>query len=110
MTRPDVAQVVIAAGGLGTRVRDWSTFLPKEFTPVAGTPAIVRLLDEIAAAGPANVVVVYHPYYEPFIRWIRRVLAPGAVARYRHNAGLPWAAPPGREGSLQVRFVRQRGR
>ncbi|GAA1824894.1 hypothetical protein HC028_26255 [Planosporangium flavigriseum] len=68
------AQVVIAAGGLGTRVGEWTHVLPKEFQPVDGRPAIVWLLDEIAALSPADVECVYHPYYEPFIGWAARTL------------------------------------
>jgi UTP-glucose-1-phosphate uridylyltransferase len=109
MTRSRPIQVIVAAGGLGTRVQPWSTFLPKEFTPVAGRPGLVHLLDEIAACGPAHVVIVYHPYYEPFIRWARTVLAPGATAGYRHAARLPPAPAPARE-DLCVTFVRQHGR
>ncbi len=102
-------RVVVAAGGLGTRVRDWSVFLPKEFAPVDGQPAIVRLLTEISALGPAQVVVVYHPYYEPFIRWARRVLSGGATARYHRMAGLPPGSLP-RWEQLDLTFVRQHGR
>lgn len=94
MTRRDRTRVVVAAGGLGTRVRDWSAFLPKEFTPVDGQPGIVRLLSEISALGPAHVVVVYHPYYEPFIRWARTVLTSRAAARYCRTAGLPEGSVP----------------
>ena len=109
MTGRDVTQVVVAAGGLGTRVQDWSAFAPKEFTPVDGQPGIVRLLGEISALGRARVVVVYHPYYEPFIRWARRVLTTGATARYHRAAGLPPGHAP-RWEQLDLAFVRQHGR
>jgi len=110
VTRRPRNRVVVAAGGLGTRVRDWSAFLPKEFTPVAGQPAIVRLLSEISALAPARVVVVYHPYYEPFIRWARQVLASGATARYHRRAGVPAPSTPPRWEQLDLSFTRQRGR
>jgi hypothetical protein len=29
----------------------------------------VHLLDEIARSGPADVVIVCHPYYETFTGW-----------------------------------------
>ena len=45
------ALVVVAAGGLGTRVHGWAQFIPKEFYPVGGRPGITRLLEEIAGAG-----------------------------------------------------------
>jgi UTP-glucose-1-phosphate uridylyltransferase len=109
VTRRDRARVVVAAGGLGTRVREWSAFLPKEFSPVGGQPAIARLLSEISVLVPARVVVVYHPYYEPFIRWARRVLDSGASARYHQAAGLPSPSTP-RWEQLDLSFTRQRGR
>lgn len=109
VTRHDRTRVVVAAGGLGTRVRDWSAFLPKEFTPVDGQPGIVRLLSEISALGPARVVVVYHPYYEPFIRWARMVLTSGSAARYHRTAGLPDEGVPQWE-QLDLTFIRQHGR
>jgi hypothetical protein len=56
------ALVVVAAGGLGTRVHPWARFIPKEFYPVVGRPGITLLLDEIVGLGPARVVIVYHPY------------------------------------------------
>lgn len=47
------ALVVVAAGGLGTRVHGWARFIPKEFYPVDGRPGITHLLEEIAGLGPA---------------------------------------------------------
>ena len=77
-TRHGPADVIIAAGGLGTRVHPWSRFIPKEFYPVNQRPGILHLFDEIRAIGPARVHFVYHPYYEPFIAWIRQLLTGGA--------------------------------
>ncbi|MEU5148656.1 hypothetical protein AB0G42_15885 [Streptomyces yangpuensis] len=54
--------VVIAAGGLGTRVTGWLLFLPKEFRPVEGRPGLLYVLEESAATGAARAVVVHHPY------------------------------------------------
>src|SRR5580693_7372133 len=56
---------------------------------------IVRLLTEISALSPARVLVVYHPYYEPFIHWARRALTSGATARYHRTAGCHQARPGG---------------
>jgi NDP-sugar pyrophosphorylase family protein len=75
VTGTPVARVIIAAAGLGTRVSAWSRYLPKEFYPVAGRPGIAHLLDEIAALAPAEAVIVYHPYYEPFAAWARTALS-----------------------------------
>src|SRR4051812_14209732 len=101
-------RVVIAAGGLGTRVAPWAQLLPKEFQPVDGRPALVHILDEIAAAGASEAVLVYHRYYEPFIAWIRQVLRPGGGLTYRALAGLPPESGRGYE-RLRLRFVRQHG-
>ncbi|MEV5985993.1 hypothetical protein AB0L85_13335 [Streptomyces sp. NPDC052051] len=100
---------MIAAGGLGTRVGGWSPFLPKEFRPVDGRPGLLHVLDEVAATGIRRTVVVHHPYYTPFVDWVRQVLTPGTLARYRDLAG---QAPPTRsvtEG-LPVEFIAQHGR
>ena len=101
------ALVVVAAGGLGTRVHLWSRFIPKEFYPVDGRPGITHLLEEIAALGPARVVIVYHPYYEQFTAWARQVLSHGDHARYSADAGVgvPAAVPPG----MSVTLIPQHG-
>lgn len=101
------ALVVVAAGGLGTRVHGWAQFIPKEFYPVGGRPAITRLLEEISALGRARVAIVYHPYYEQFAAWSRQVLSPGGHACYSRQAGLdvPAAVPPG----VSVTLIPQRG-
>ena len=97
-----LALVVIAAGGLGTRVHGWARFIPKEFYPVGGRPGLMRLLEEIADLGPARAVIVYHPYYEQFAAWSRQVLSPRDRARYARAAGMeaPAAVPPGVDVSL----------
>jgi UTP-glucose-1-phosphate uridylyltransferase len=99
--------VVVAAGGLGTRVHHWSRFIPKEFYPVTGRPGITLLLEEIAALGPARVVIVYHPYYEQFAAWARQVLSRHDYARYSDAAGMHVAAavPAG----LTISLIPQRG-
>jgi UTP-glucose-1-phosphate uridylyltransferase len=96
------ALVVVAAGGLGTRVHGWARFIPKEFYPVGGRPGITRLLEEISGLGPARVVIVYHPYYEQFAEWGRQALSPDGNARYSRLAGIdvPAAIPPGVTVSL----------
>jgi len=101
------ALVVVAAGGLGTRVHGWARFIPKEFYPVSGRPGITRLLEEIGALGPARVAIVYHPYYEQFAAWGRQVLSPGGHARYSREAGLdvPVAVPR----CASISLIPQRG-
>ncbi|MFD0352903.1 sugar phosphate nucleotidyltransferase [Streptomyces sp. NPDC127110] len=107
-TQTDTA-VVIAAGGLGTRVTGWSPFLPKEFRPVGGRPGLLHVLEESAASGAARAVVVHHPYYAPLIDWTSQVVAPGALARYQEIAQQPVGRQPLAEG-LHVDFIPQHGR
>ncbi|MEV8230608.1 sugar phosphate nucleotidyltransferase [Streptomyces sp. NPDC079167] len=101
--------VVIAAGGLGTRVSGWSPFLPKELRPVQGRPGLLHVLEEAARLGADRAVVVHHPYYAPLIDWTRQVLAPGAQARYRQLAHQPAGHHPLTE-RMQVDFIAQHGR
>ena len=101
-------QVVIAAGGLGTRVHAWSRYLPKEFLPVDGQPGIIHVLEEIAQLGPAHVVIVYNPYYEVFAAWARQALSRYGKARYQRAARLRHPEPDGMPGML-VEFIAQDG-
>ncbi|WP_331726068.1 sugar phosphate nucleotidyltransferase [Streptomyces sp. NBC_01012] len=101
--------VVIAAGGLGTRVAGWSTLLPKELRPVQGRPGLFHVLEEAAESGADRAVVVHHPYYAPLIDWVRQVLAPGALARYRALTHQPAGQCPPTE-RMRVDFVAQHGR
>lgn len=109
MTQALAAQIVVCAGGLGTRVSPWSRHIPKEFSAVAGRPGILHLLDELTALAPARVIVVYHPFYEPFINWARLTLSRGGFAAYQRAAGLPRTDLPLYE-ELDLQFIPQRGR
>jgi UTP-glucose-1-phosphate uridylyltransferase len=107
MTRAEAIRVVVCAGGLGTRIAGWARYIPKEFYPVEGRPGIVHLLEEIAALGPAEVVIVCHPYYDAFTTWARAALSPDGHDSYLHAARLPAAASPA--GALTVSFIAQHG-
>ncbi len=107
MTRTDATHVVVCAGGLGTRIARWARYIPKEFYPVDGRPGIVHLLEEIAALGPAEVVIVCHPYYDAFTSWARAALSQGGHDSYHHAARLPAAALP--LAALTVSFITQDG-
>ncbi|MFC0528588.1 sugar phosphate nucleotidyltransferase [Phytohabitans kaempferiae] len=109
MNSQPITQVIVCAGGLGTRVAPWARHIPKEFHPVAGRPGILHLLDELTALAPARVVVVYHPFYEPFIAWAKTTLSRGGQAAYQRAARLPNTDPPLHE-QLDLRFIPQRGR
>lgn len=109
MSSQPITQIVVCAGGLGTRVAPWARHIPKEFHPVAGRPGILHLLDELTALAPARVVVVYHPFYEPFIAWAKITLSRGGQAAYQRAARLPRTDLPLHE-QLDLRFIPQRGR
>ncbi|MGH7512502.1 MAG: sugar phosphate nucleotidyltransferase [Gemmatimonadales bacterium] len=59
MTNPDTA--IIPCGGLGTRMRPISRWLPKELLPVSLSPLIHWALAEAAGAGLTRAVVVTNP-------------------------------------------------
>lgn len=101
-TRPNV---IIAAGGLGSRVAGWSRYLPKEFRPVNGRPGLTHVLDEAATARAGRVVVVHHPYYNPLIEWARHVLDPDAQSQYDDFI----REPNDRPALPAVEFVAQHG-
>jgi UTP--glucose-1-phosphate uridylyltransferase len=59
MTEPDTA--VIPCGGLGTRMRPISRWLPKELLPVGLAPLIHWALAEVADAGLTRAILVTNP-------------------------------------------------
>jgi UTP-glucose-1-phosphate uridylyltransferase len=107
MTGDGAIRVVVCAGGLGTRIAGWSRYIPKEFYPVGGRPGIVHLLDEIARSGPADVVIVCHPYYEAFTGWARTALSQRGRDRYAQEARL--LPGSGQQDGLTVSFITQHG-
>jgi UTP-glucose-1-phosphate uridylyltransferase len=108
VTGNEQVRVVVAAGGLGTRVRQWARYLPKEFLPVDGRPGIVHVLEEISQLGPARVVIIHHPYYQEFADWARRALSPYGQARYLRAAGRA-ADEHDNTQDLVVDFIAQNG-
>ncbi|MCU1491953.1 MAG: gtaB [Acidimicrobiaceae bacterium] len=91
---------VVPAAGLGTRLRPATDAVPKELLPVGGRPAIDWALEEAAAAGIEEVIVVsstHKPAIESFLSHSRRVRA-----RFE---GLTAIAPG--EHSIRVRVVFQ---
>jgi UTP-glucose-1-phosphate uridylyltransferase len=106
MTRDFALQVVVCAGGLGTRIASWARYIPKEFYPVGGRPAIVHLLEEIAQAGPADVVIVCHPYYRVFTQWASIALSQPGHDHYTRAARL---SPSSSAAAQPTAFITQRG-
>jgi hypothetical protein len=74
--------------------------------PVDGRPGITHLIDEVAALGPAEVVIIYHPYYEAFAAWARTALTRDGQGSYRRAARIPDISWP---ADLTVRLVPQHG-
>ena len=105
----DEVRVVLAAGGLGTRVHHWARYLPKEFYPVGGRPGIAWILDEIAGLGAGHIVIVYHPYYRAFAKWAGQALSHSGETRYRRAARRP-IADRGTARSRTISFIAQHGR
>lgn len=109
LSAPPAPPVVIAAGGLGTRVGTRSPYLPKELRPVGGRPGLAHIVDDAAALGSNQAVVVHHPYYTPLIDWTRQVLSPGALARYHELTSQDAGQIPPAE-HLHLDFIAQHGR
>jgi UTP--glucose-1-phosphate uridylyltransferase len=55
---PSITKAVIPAAGLGTRFVPATKAMPKEMLPVIDTPAIQFVVEEAAAAGLTNVLMV----------------------------------------------------
>ena len=50
-------QAVILAGGKGTRLRPYTTVLPKPMMPVGGKPILEIIIGQLAAAGITKIVI-----------------------------------------------------
>ena len=50
-------QAIILAGGMGTRLRPLTYTLPKPMLPIAGRPALARIVDALALAGCDEVII-----------------------------------------------------
>ncbi|MEU8322537.1 hypothetical protein AB0C33_29620 [Nonomuraea sp. NPDC048881] len=72
-----------------------------------GTFEQARVVVAAGVLGPARVVIVYHPYYEPFVSWARQALA-GGGEQYLRAAGLPLPGE-GPVTGMTVEWVTQKG-
>jgi UTP-glucose-1-phosphate uridylyltransferase len=100
--------VIIAAGGLGTRINEWARFIPKEFLPIGNQPGVAHLFEEITTLGPTNVYFVHHPYYSRFIEWINYLLHDGGLITYETAlAAQGKTARPVKFKDMDMRFVPQ---
>ncbi len=102
--------VVIAAGGLGTRVSQWSQILPKELLPVDGVPGIIHLIKEASTLNPGTIYVVYHPHYEQLIRWVKDCVNTNSSQYHAFTKTLGKNTTPLLGDShLQIEFVPETG-
>ncbi|MDH4144564.1 MAG: UTP--glucose-1-phosphate uridylyltransferase GalU [Acidimicrobiia bacterium] len=60
-----VRKAVIPAAGLGTRFLPVTKAVPKEMLPVVDRPAIQYVIEEAAAAGIEDVLLISSPYKKP---------------------------------------------
>lgn len=61
MKQVKVKKAVIPVAGFGTRMLPASKAIPKEMLPVVDKPAIQYVIEEAAAAGLTDIVLVTHP-------------------------------------------------
>ena len=68
MIRPAAWPALVLAAGLGTRLRPLSAVRAKAALPVAGRPIVIRILEQLKAAGVERVVVNLHHRAETIAR------------------------------------------
>jgi len=73
---------LVLAAGLGTRLRPLSTLRAKAALPVAGRPLIVRILEQLRAAGVQRVVINLHHRPETITRVVGDGARVGLDVRY----------------------------
>ena len=82
MIRPAAWPAVVLAAGLGTRLRPLSAVRAKAALPVAGRPIVIRILEQLKAAGVERVVVNLHHRAETIARVVGDGRQLGLDVRY----------------------------
>ncbi|MBI4568485.1 MAG: NTP transferase domain-containing protein [Planctomycetes bacterium] len=90
---------VILAAGKGQRLRPLSDAVPKMLAPVAGQPIIARVMEQIAAAGVADFVVVAHEGDRRLAQALRQTPFPVALALQRERLGMAHALLQARDAA-----------
>lgn len=85
---------MVLAAGLGTRLRPLTDELPKPLCPVGGRAPVSVVVDRLAAAGAAKVVVNVHHLAAAWDGWATRQALPVTVERE------PGQAPLGTAGGI----------
>ena len=91
-------QVVILAGGLGTRLRPVTTQIPKPMVPVAGVPYLEHQLRLLAKQGLTDVVLLTGHLGEQISDYFQTGSSLGLRLRYSREQ-----APMGTGGALRER-------
>lgn len=98
MIRPAAWPALVLAAGLGTRLRPLSAVRAKAALPVAGRPIVIRILEQLKAAGVERVVVNLHHRAETIARVVGDGRQLGLDVRYSWESEVlgSGAGPPGR--------------
>ncbi len=82
-----IKKAVIPAAGLGTRMLPISKSVPKEMLPIVDRPAIAYLVEEAAAAGAEDILIItgrgkdaIENYFDYSIEYEQKLLASGKQA------------------------------
>ncbi len=104
-------QVVILAGGLGTRLKDHGLRTPKSMVPVGGRPFISYLLEQCRLAGVSNVLVLTGHLAEPLEEYLQtQAIVNGRVTCVRDDPPRgTGAALKGAASQLAETFVLMNG-
>lgn len=57
MTTPQSFEAIVLAGGLGTRLKPYTTVLPKPLMPVGGRPILGIIIEQLQKAGATKVTL-----------------------------------------------------
>ncbi len=91
------AQVLILAGGQGSRLRPYTTVLPKPLLPVGGYPILEILIRQLKSAGLKNIVLSTGYLSELIEAYCGKGEKWGVNIRYVHED-----APLGTAGALKL--------
>ena len=70
------ADVVILAGGFGTRLKDHFPNIPKPLVPIGGKPILEHLIEECKKYGFTNILLVLHHEADKIKSYLKKFLQP----------------------------------
>src|SRR4051812_32288267 len=65
-------QLIIPAGGFGTRMRPHTWSKPKPLIPVAGKPSIAHIIDSFAGTKLDKIIIITGRNGEPLLDYVRQ--------------------------------------